>query len=158
MRVIWFGAPAVAVLLFSGCGWKIAETPLSITGQVIEADSGDPLEEAYIDIADDKEKLDFAITTDLLTDEEGRFDTVYRYPYEKWMWLGLPVYWFPTTPERLYVEAAKKGYRSRVVEVDCGALKPTAGKAPPPIQLDPIRLRKNLPRGRFSRRSERGEE
>jgi len=158
MRIICSVAAVISVVPLSGCGWKMMESPLRVTGQVGAAESGEPIKEAYIDISDDKEKLDFAIVTQVLTDAEGRFDTLYRHSYEKWMWLGLPVYWYPTMPERLYIEAAKEGYRSRVVDVDCSSLATGGGKEPPSIRLDPIRLRSRLSSGRSSRRAKGGEE
>lgn len=159
MRTIAFYAViTVSACLTSGCGWKMIERPIRVEGQVLEAGTDAPVEGAYIDIADDREKLDFAITSDTLTDSEGKFDATFRYLHEKWMWVGIPVFWFPDMPERLYVEATKSGYRGRIAEIDCRA-SGTAGKdAAPSFRLEPIRIRKELPRGRASRRSQPGEE
>lgn len=149
MRIIWKSAAVgISVFLLSGCGWKMAQTPLRLQGQVLESGTNDPVEGAYIDIADDRDKLDFAIKTDVVTDKDGMFDTTYNYAYEKWLWLGLPVFWFRNTPEFLYIEAFRNGYRRRIVDIVYPPDK--AGDAKTPLRLDPIRIQKTSPSKRSS--------
>jgi hypothetical protein len=136
---------AISALLLTGCGWKMVEMPLRLQGQVLESGTNDPVEGAYIDIADDKDKLDFAITTDTTTDKNGMFDTTYNYTYEKWMWLGIPVFWLRTTPERIYVEAFRNGYRRRIVEVEYQADQTGKSRIPAPRLLEPIRIQRVSP-------------
>lgn len=151
MRAVWqYIVICISAFLLSGCGWKMAQTPLRLQGQVIESGTNDPVEGAYIDISDDKDKLDFAIKTDVVTDKEGMFDTTYKYTYEKWLWLGIPVFWFRNTPEFLYVEAFRNGYRRRIVEVE---YQPKSGDATAPLRLDPIRIQKTAPAKKSSRNS-----
>lgn len=138
-------AMAISALLLSGCGWKMAQTPLRLQGQVLESGTNEPVEGAYIDIADEKDKLDFAIKTDITTDKNGMFDGTYNYTYEKWMWLGIPVFWLRDTPERLYIEAFRNGYRRRIIETEYQADQTGKNKIPPPLRLDPIRLQKTTP-------------
>jgi hypothetical protein len=142
-------AVGISALLLSGCGWKMVQTPLRIQGQVLESGTINPVEGAYIDISDDKDKLDFAIKTDVVTDKDGMFDTIYKYTYEKWIWLGIPVFWFRNTPELLYVEAFKKGYRRRIVEF---AYPPDMiGDTEVPFRIDPIRIQKTTPSKKSSK-------
>lgn len=144
-------AGALAAAALPGCGWKTVERAVRVRGQVLEAETGRPVEGAIIDIADDRDRLDFRIGTGILTDGEGRFDTVFRYGYDKWMWLGIPVTWFPDRPEKLYLEVQKTGYRPRVAEIEFGA--PGDRSAPPEsLSVPPIRIRQEIRRGRNRRR------
>ncbi len=150
MRTVWqYIVIGISALILSGCGWKMAQTPLKLQGQVLESGTNDPVEGAYIDIADEKDKLDFAIKTDVVTDKEGMFDTTYNYNYEKWLWLGLPVFWFRNTPELLYIEAFRNGYRRRIIEVEYPPAK--AGDTKAPLRLDPIRIQKTVPSKKSSK-------
>jgi len=147
-------ACAFAALLLQGCGWKMVEMPIRVEGAVLEADTRKPVEGATIDIADDRENLDLALTTNILTDQEGKFDTLYRYSYEKWIWLGLPVYWFPKTPERLYVETSKNGFQTRIKQIDYRALETEQGKTPVSVNVDTVLLQKKLSAKKSRRREE----
>lgn len=122
---------ALSAAVLGGCGWKMAETRFRLQGQVLEARTKDPVEGVFIDVSDDRDELDFTIKTDTVTDEKGRFDKIYSYFYEKWMWIGIPVFWLPTAPEVIYVEAYKPGYRRRIAEVDCRAFSPCTETCPP---------------------------
>jgi hypothetical protein len=144
----------ISALILSGCGWKMVQTPLRLQGQVLESGTNDPVEGAYIDISDERDKLDFAIKTDIVTDKEGMFDVIYNYTYEKWLWLGIPVFWYRNTPEFLYVEAFRKGYRRRIVDFAYPPDKARDTKAP--LRLDPIRIQKTTPPKKSPR--DRGEE
>jgi hypothetical protein len=117
----------------------MADNTLRVTGQVLDNKSSEPIEGAYIDIADRKDKLDFTLVTPIITDKEGKFDTRYVYEYEKWYWIGLPVFWLPQIPETIYIEAYKEGYRSKIMPVAsrnfslCDAACPA--NAVPPVFL-----------------------
>ena len=133
----------VVMLLASilpGCGWKMAVTPIRLEGQVLDADTGVPIERAYVDISDKRDELEFAIATATLTDTDGKFDTVYQYNFEKWMWLFLPVYWIPDMPEMIFIEAYKKGYRRRITGVDSRNFKKSVDDESPPNIIEPILL------------------
>ncbi len=136
-----FTISVLATFMLTGCGWKFTETPLRLQGRVIDAESGKPVEGAFIDVADEKDKLDFAFTTEVVTDESGNFDTIYKYSAEDWIWLGLPVFWLPDTPKKLHIEAFKKGYRRSIVEVDSRPFKKTDAKGSPPNRIPTIQLR-----------------
>ena len=138
-------AMGISAFLLSGCGWKMVNNPLRLQGQVLESGTNEPVEGAYIDIADEKDKLDFAIKTDIATDKDGLFDATYNYTYEKWLWMGIPVFWFRNTPEMLYIEAFRNGYRRRIVEIEYPTDQTGKNKTPAPLQLDPIRLQKTTP-------------
>jgi len=138
-------AIGVSALLLSGCGWKMAQTPLRLQGQVLESGTNEPVEGAYIDIADEKDKLDFAIKTDITTGKNGMFDGTYNYTYEKWIWLGIPVFWLRNTPERLYIEAFRNGYRRHITEIDYQPDQTGKNKIPAPLQLDPIHIQRVTP-------------
>ncbi|MCX6355966.1 MAG: hypothetical protein NTZ78_13850 [Candidatus Aureabacteria bacterium] len=147
-------ACTLAALLLQGCGWKMVEMPIRVEGQVLEADTRKPVEGAIIDISDDRENLDLALTTNILTDQEGKFDTLYRYSYEKWIWFGLPVYWFPKTPERLYVETSKNGFQTRIKQIDYRALETKQGKTAVPVDVDTVLLQKKLSAKKSRQRKE----
>lgn len=132
---------AAATLFIQGCGWKMVKNPIRVQGQVVEVGTGEPVEGAYIDIADEREKLDFRITTECATDSDGKFEGVYDYIYDRWMWLGLPVFWLPSTPERLYLEVVKNGYRPRVTEIEYRG-RHREGTV---LTLDPIRINRKAP-------------
>ena len=102
-RIGVFFALACAAGGVPGCGWKMVDAPIRVRGQVIDADTKAPVEGAYIDIADDREKLDIRLHTAVRTDSNGAFDTTFVYAYERWAWLGIPVWWLSTAPERIYV-------------------------------------------------------
>jgi hypothetical protein len=138
-------AIAVSALLLSGCGWKMAQTPLRLQGQILESGTNEPVEGAYIDIADERDKLDFAIKTDITTDKNGMFDGTYNYTYEKWIWLGFPVFWLRNTPERLYIEAFRNGYRRRITEIEYQPAQSDRNKTPAPLKLDPIHIQRATP-------------
>ncbi len=147
MRIVrQCAAMAFSALMLSGCGWKMVQNPLRLQGQVLESGTNEPVEGAYIDIADEKDKLDFAIKTDITTDKNGLFDATYNYTYEKWLWLGIPVFWFRNTPEILYVEAFRNGYRRRIAEIEYPADRVGKDKVGAPLQLEPIRLVVDTPR------------
>jgi len=143
-----------AAVSLGGCGWKMAEMPIRVKGQVLEADTGKPVEGATIDIADEREKLEHVLSTDVHTDNRGKFDADYLHSYEKWMWLGIPVFWFKNTPEWLYVETSKQGYLPRVKQIDCAALEKEAGKSPSSVTVEPILLQKNIAASKSRRRRE----
>lgn len=142
-----------AALCLQGCGWKMMENPIKVQGQVLEAETNKPVEGAFIDIADEKEKLQHVLSTDVLTDREGNFEATYRHIYDRWMWLGFPVYWHTKTPERIYVEASKSGYRARTKQIDYRIMGQEKDKAPPSVMVETILLQKNVS-GSRKRRSE----
>jgi hypothetical protein len=63
--------------------------------------------------------------------------------------LGIPVFWFRNTPEYLYVEAFRKGYRRRIVEFEYPT--DSAGDTKIPFRLDPIRIQKTIRAKKSSR-------
>lgn len=141
-------AVACAAGLFTGCGWKTVNAPIRVRGQVIDADTKAPVGGACIDVADDREKLDIRLNTRVLTDSNGAFDTTYLYAYERWMWLGVPVWWLPSTPERIFVEVTGQGYRPRVTNIEYRAALTGKEKEPPPVRFDPIALHRTSPAGK----------
>ncbi|MCX6357021.1 MAG: hypothetical protein NT045_03950 [Candidatus Aureabacteria bacterium] len=147
-HIILLGCAAV---FLGGCGWKTFYTPIRLTGKVVEADTKTPVQEAYIDVANDREQLDLVFTTPCRTDDRGQFDTIYRYAYDRWFWLSLPVPWYKNTPERLYIEASKTGYRNRVTDIECPPLKGGKEDVPPVIAVEPINLHKASPVRRHAR-------
>lgn len=135
----------LSLLTLGGCGWKMAENRLRLKGQVLESGTNKPVEGVFIDVADARDKLDFTINTDTVTNGEGKYDVTYSYQYEKWMWVGLPVFWLPSAPETLYIEAFKSGYRRRFSEVDCRGFALCNEKCPP-NPIDPILIRRKRKR------------
>ena len=129
---------AVSLLPF-GCGWKTATVRYRLSGQVLDAETKKPVEGAFIDVADDREKLDFTITTDTVTGKDGSFDTIYDYQYAKWIWLGFPVFWLPHAPDYLYLEAYKPGYRRRIVDLESRDFAP-CGETCPPNRIAPLMM------------------
>jgi|ADurb_Oil_03_Slu_FD_contig_21_192984_length_673_multi_5_in_0_out_0_2 hypothetical protein len=144
-RIGVFFALACAAGGVPGCGWKMVDAPIRVRGQVIDADTKAPVEGAYIDIADDREKLDIRLHTAVRTDSNGAFDTTFVYAYERWAWLGIPVWWLSTAPERIYVEVTGNGYRPRVTNIDYRAALTGGEKEPPPVTFDPIAIHRSSP-------------
>lgn len=121
------------------------ESPIRVRGQVIDSGTKEPVEGACVDIADDREKLDIRLDTGIRTGEDGAFDTIFAYTYERWMWFGIPVWWLPTAPERIYVEVSGSGYRPRITNIEYRAALTGKEKEPPPVRFDPIALHRSAP-------------
>lgn len=138
--------PAVACLavLLAGCGWKLVESPIRVSGQVIDAGTKEPVPGACIDIAEDREKLDCKLNTGVLTDQNGLFDTTFRYFHDRWVWLGVPVWWLPTAPERIYVEVLGDGYRPRITSVEYRSTLTEQEKELPPVAFEPIAIHRTV--------------
>ncbi|HOE27674.1 MAG TPA: hypothetical protein PK696_08300 [bacterium] len=155
MRIVTaVAAAACAAALTAGCGWRMAESPIRVSGRVIDAGSKEPVPGACIDIADEREKLEFALNTGVLTNKSGFFDTVYRHTYDRWTWLGVPVWWLPTVPERIYVEVLGEGYRPRITSVEYRATLTGTEKEPPPVALDSIAIHRRAAAGKRARAGE----
>lgn len=134
--------------VLGGCGWKMIDIQYRIQGKVLDAETQEPVDGVYIDIADRRDKLDFTITTGTVTGEDGGFDTRYNHQYEKWIWLGLPVFWLPREPEFLFLETYKHGYRNQIEEIESRGFVPCAENCPPNtvapvlIRIDTTRKKK----------------
>lgn len=144
-RITAVAAAACIAWLLPGCGWKMIEAPIRVHGQVIDAGTKEPVEGACIDIADDREKLDIRLNTGVLTDKNGLFDTTFMYDYERWMWFGIPVWWLPTAPERIYVEVSGNGYRPRITNIEYRTALTGREMEPPPVKFDPITIHRSTP-------------
>lgn len=129
------------VLLGSGCGYREAQKNYRLRGWVLERDSKEPVDGAYIDVADKREYLDYFRHTKTLTDKDGGYDYTFTYNYEKGLLLFIPWFWVPSSPERIYIEAVKNDYERAIMELPASRLQcleenPTSINKIAPIEME----------------------
>ena len=120
---------ACLALIVSSCGYVDRQTKMRVRGTVVERGTGKPLPGTYIDIADNDEMLSIILHPKHTAGEDGKFDALYTYKFNKNFFMFITYGGDPDIPERLLIEFTKEGYAPTILNVDPCELERDSGQA-----------------------------
>ena len=118
-RICLLSLTCAVLAAAASCGWVDRQTKMRIRGTVLESQSGEPIPDVYVDIADNQELLRLTLHPKTMAGEAGTFDVVYIHDYDR-----NRIFWFvpvggePEVPESLIIEFTKDGYAPAILNFD----------------------------------------